>query len=41
MRGGEMDAAQIAVTAGGAAVIGFIVWFFFGPRRGRSATPTG
>jgi len=27
-----MDTAQIAVTAGGAALIGFILWFFFGPR---------
>ena len=27
-----MDTAQIAVTAGGAGVIGFILWFFFGPK---------
>ena len=27
-----MDAAQIAVTVGGIAVIGFILWFFFGPK---------
>jgi plastocyanin domain-containing protein len=27
-----MDTAQIAVTGGGAALIGFILWFFFGPR---------
>ena len=27
-----MDTAQIAVTAGGATVIGFILWFFFGPK---------
>jgi plastocyanin domain-containing protein len=27
-----MDTAQIAVTAGGIAVIGFILWFFFGPK---------
>ena len=27
-----MDLAQIGVTSGGLALIGFIVWFFFGPR---------
>jgi plastocyanin domain-containing protein len=28
-----VDAAQMAVTAGGVALIGFILWFFFGPKR--------
>lgn len=28
-----MDAAQVAVTLGGAALVGGILWFFFGPRR--------
>ena len=32
-----MDAAQIAVTVGGIAVIGFILWFFFGPKATTSA----
>jgi plastocyanin domain-containing protein len=32
-----MDTAQIAVTAGGAALIGFILWFFFGPRGATAA----
>jgi plastocyanin domain-containing protein len=32
-----MDAAQIAVTTGGAALIGFILWFFFGPREATAA----
>lgn len=27
-----MDAAQIIVTAGGVGVIGFILWYFFGPK---------
>ncbi len=27
-----MDTAQIVVTAGGIVVIGFILWFFFGPK---------
>lgn len=27
-----MDTAQIVVTAGGTVVIGFILWFFFGPK---------
>lgn len=32
-----MDAAQVAVTAGGAALIGLILWFFFGPRAATAA----
>ena len=28
-----MDAAQVAVTAGGAALVAGILWFFLGPRR--------
>ncbi len=35
-----MDMAQIAVTAGGAGVIGFILWFFFGPRGATTARQT-
>ena len=31
-----MDTAQWAVTAGGVALVGAILWFFLGPRR---ATP--
>ncbi len=27
-----MDAAEILVTAGGAALAAFILWFFLGPR---------
>jgi Cu+-exporting ATPase len=32
-----MDIAEIAVTAGGAALIVFLAWFFFGPKRARRA----
>lgn len=32
-----MDAAQISVTVGGMGVIGFILWFFFGPRAATAA----
>ncbi|MBX9624980.1 MAG: cupredoxin domain-containing protein [Gemmataceae bacterium] len=32
-----MDAAQVGVTAGGAATIGLILWFFFGPRTAAAA----
>ncbi|MFO0849950.1 MAG: cupredoxin domain-containing protein [Gemmataceae bacterium] len=32
-----MDAAQIAVTLGGVAVVGLIVWFFFGPKKATAA----
>lgn len=32
-----MDTAQIAVTGGGVALIGFILWFFFGPRGATAA----
>jgi plastocyanin domain-containing protein len=28
-----MDTSEIAVMAGGAALIGGVLWFFFGPRR--------
>ncbi|MBX9578814.1 MAG: cupredoxin domain-containing protein [Gemmataceae bacterium] len=34
-----MDTAQIAVTAGGVALVGFILWFFFGPRGATAARP--
>lgn len=36
-----MDAAQIAVTAGGAALIALILWFFFGARRATAARDGG
>jgi Cu+-exporting ATPase len=32
-----MDTAQIAVTAGGAVLVGLILWFFFGPRGATAA----
>ena len=32
-----MDMAQIAVSTGGVALIGFILWFFFGPRGATAA----
>jgi len=31
-----MDIAEIAVTAGGAALIVFLAWFFFGPKGARA-----
>jgi plastocyanin domain-containing protein len=35
-----MDTAQLAVTGGGVALIGFILWFFFGPRAATAARQT-
>ena len=35
-----MDTAQIAVTVGGVALVGFILWFFFGPRGATAARQT-
>lgn len=32
-----MDTAEIFVTVGGVALIGFILWFFFGPRKATAA----
>ena len=32
-----MDTAQVAVTAGGAALVGLTLWFFLGPRRATAA----
>lgn len=32
-----MDTAQMAVTGGGVALVGFILWFFFGPRTATAA----
>jgi plastocyanin domain-containing protein len=32
-----MDTAQLLVTGGGLLLIGFILWFFFGPRTGAVA----
>lgn len=34
-----MDAIQITVTLGGAALVAFILWFFFGPRTATMAQP--
>jgi Cu+-exporting ATPase len=36
-----MDAAQVGVTAGGLALIGFILWFFFGPKAATAARERG
>lgn len=36
-----MDASQVAVTTGGTAVIGFVLWFFFGPRGATAARDSG
>jgi Cu+-exporting ATPase len=36
-----MDAAQVAVTFGGAALVGLILWFFLGPKRTIPATVRG
>jgi plastocyanin domain-containing protein len=35
-----MDTAQMSVTGGGVALIGFILWFFFGPRGTTAARQT-
>ena len=32
-----MDTAQISVLVGGTLLIGFTLWFFFGPRRAEDA----
>jgi hypothetical protein len=34
-----MDTNQILVTIVGVLLVGFILWFFFGPRRSRSIPP--
>jgi len=36
-----VDTAEIVVTAGGVALVGFILWFFFGPRAAAKARTTG
>ena len=36
-----MSASDIAVVVGGAALVGFLWWFFFGPKRARSASVVG
>ena len=36
-----MDTAEIAVLVGGLALIAFILWYFFGPRRGVEAFTSG
>jgi plastocyanin domain-containing protein len=33
----DVDTAQIAVTVGGLALVGFILWFFFGPKSSTAA----
>ena len=35
-----MDSAQLVVTIGGALLVGFILWFFFGPRTATAARQT-
>jgi plastocyanin domain-containing protein len=35
-----VDASQVIVTVTGALLIGFILWFFFGPRTAVAARPT-
>jgi plastocyanin domain-containing protein len=35
-----VDASQVVVTIGGALLIGFILWFFFGPRTAVAARRT-
>ena len=35
-----MDTAQVVVTVGGAVLVGFILWFFFGPRVATAARPS-
>jgi len=35
-----VDASQVIVTVAGALVIGFILWFFFGPRTAVAARPS-
>lgn len=35
-----MDTAQVVVTVGGALLVGFILWFFFGPRSATAARRT-
>jgi plastocyanin domain-containing protein len=32
-----MDATEIAVVAGGVALVGFVLWYFFGEREGTEA----
>lgn len=34
-----MDTAEILVTTGGVALIAFILWFFFGPKKPPAARP--
>ena len=33
-----MDASEIAVVVGGVAAIGFVLWYFFGPRQAVAAS---
>ena len=37
----EMDTAELFVTAGGVALVAFILWFFFGPRTATRARAAG
>ncbi len=34
-----MDMAEIVVTVGGAALVAFILWFFFGPKQTAQPQP--
>lgn len=36
-----MDAIQVAVTAGGVALVGLVLWYFLGPRRATAARSSG
>ncbi len=36
-----MDIVQVAVTFGGLGAIGFLAWYFFGPKQSRAARVTG
>ena len=36
----QLDAAEIGVVAGGAALIALTLWYFFGPRERVAATTT-
>ncbi len=36
-----MSVVEIAVTLGGLGVIGFLAWFFFGPRQAQAARVKG
>ena len=35
-----LDGAEVAVVLGGVALVGFVLWYFFGPREGVAAATT-